>query len=173
MPKGRGKNYYVLAVLALVAFGVILAVLNAPADAGPIAQERTIDQRSDMFFTYTTVRYPAKVEVLTPTVSTENLTIGFNTNTNELDFGKVEAGGAVKKYLNLSTLDGKPSKIILRSRGTINPLLKFDRDEFLFNGNASIGVAMNSGSFPGNYTGEVAVVIQRSKTGILTQLLGF
>ena len=156
-------------ILLLLALGIVLAAINTPVESSQIVQERTIDQRSDMFFTYTTVKYPAKVEVLVPT---GNLTIGFNTGTNELDFGRVETGSSVKKWLNLTITDEKTSRITLKSKGDISPLLIFGKNDFLLSGKDSISVTMNAGS-PGKYTGEVAVVVQRSSYDILRQLIGY
>ena len=170
MGKERKKFYGIVLVLLLL--GIVITVMNTRPEDSSIVQERTVDQYSDMFFTYTIVRYPAKTEILAPTQITENLTIGFNTGTSELDFGRVEAGGSVKKWINLTTLDGRPSKITVKSKGIIGPLLSFGRDDFLLNGGGSISVTM-SATQPGNYTGEVSVFVQRSNYDLLRLFLGY
>jgi hypothetical protein len=112
--------------------------------------------------------------VLTPSQFLENITIGANTGTDELDFSRIESGASVKKQLNLTTNDGKMSRITLKSKGTIEPLLSFGKNDFLLDGNEMISVVMDSGGrAPGNYTGEVAVTVQRSGHDLLRQLLGY
>ncbi len=169
----RYKQFHKIILFLLLA-GIVIVVLNTRPESAGVVQERTVDQYSNMFFTYTAIRYPAKVEVLSPSQITENMTIGFNTGTDELDFSRVESGSSVKKQLNLTTKDGKTSKITVNSRGGIKPLLKFGKSDFLLNENDVVYVTMDSGGrVAGNYTGDVSVIIQRSNYEVLRQILGY
>ena len=155
-------------ILFLLLAGAVVVAINTRTESGLIVQERTVDQYSDMFFTYMVIRYPAKVEVLT---ATANLTVGFNVGTDVLDFSRVETGASVKKQLNLTTLDGKSSRITVKSKGSIGPLLSFGQNDFLLDGSGTISVTMTARD-PGNYTGEVTVFAQRSND-MLAWLLGY
>ena len=160
-------------IIILLIAGVVIGILNAPVQSSDMVAERTVVEHSDMFFTYTTVRYPARMEVLSPTRPDANLTFGVNAGSDVLDFSRLEAGGSVKKYINLSTTDGIVSRILVVSKGSISPLVAFDKNDFMLNGDASIGVTASAGSFPGNYTGEVDVIIKRSNNDVTRRLLGY
>lgn len=160
-------------ILSLLIIGIAVVAFSARPESNVPVEQRSMDSYSDLFFGYTIIRYPARVEVLA-NENIENLTIGFNTGVDALDFSKVVSGGEVKKQLNLTTKDGVPSKITLRTKGTIAPLLSFDKNKFILKGNDLVQVLMSSaGRTAGNYTGEVTVVIQRSNLAVMSKMLGY
>jgi hypothetical protein len=160
-------------IAGIFVLGAIIAAMTAQPKIDVTIEERALSTHSDIFFTYTTVRYPSNVEIVVP--STGNFTIGVNVDTDKIDFGVIEeSGGSVKRQINLTTKDGKNSRIHAKALGSIAPMLTFDRNDFTFNGMGIVYVTFDSGSYPaGIYTGEVDIVVQRSNSDILRYIVGY
>jgi hypothetical protein len=158
-------------IIGIVCIAIVLVVLNAKPLPRGIATARTVDTYSDMFFSYTEIRYPAKVEVV-KMENSDNITLGIDVGTDEFDFSRLAAGSSVRKTITLSSRDNLPSKIIAEARGNIAPMIRFEKNNFVITGNDTLPLVMDSAGF-GNYTGEVSVVIQRSRFDLLRNLLGY
>ncbi len=166
------KEYKI--IIGLLVLGAVIAVMTAHPESGEIVEQRAAETYSDIFFTYTVIKYPSSVEILSPT-DAANYTMGINVDTNRLNFGVVVGGDStVKRQINLTTKDGKNSRIHVKSTGQISPLLSFDKTDFVFNNKANIFVTLNSRNFAaGNYTGEIDIVIQKSNNDILRLITGY
>ena len=162
-------------IVGILLLGALIAVLTARPDISAIVTEKSAEARSDIFFTYVTTRYPAKVEIIDPQNKETNFTLGISVESTILNFGSVLGkGGTVKKQINLTTRDGLSSKVSVRTYGNIVPLLRIDSSEFILRSQGTIAVTMDTMDYPeGNYTGEVDVVIQRSNNEIVRQIIGY
>jgi len=161
---------YKLIIVVLILGGVI-AVFTAQPEVAFGTETKAIDTRSDIFFTYTSVRYPAKAEIINP--SDNNLPIGINADTDRLDFGIVANGGSVKRMINLTTIDEKSSRMHVKAYGDIARMITLEKTDFVFNGKTTVAVTFSSDAPAGNYTGEVDVVIQRSNNDMVRYLIGY
>ncbi len=161
-------------VVFFLIVGIILAALTARPETQYFVDERSVDSYSNMLFTYSTIRYPTQVEVVDIPRDTLNFTLGVNVDTDMLDFSAIMMGGSVKRQINLSTRDGKPSKIMVKAYGSIAPFLSFDKNNFLLHGQDHVFITLDTQAYPtGNYSGEVDVIVQRSNSGIMQNILGY
>jgi hypothetical protein len=161
-------------IVGILLLGALIAFLTAHPESGTIVEQRATESYSDIFFTYTVIKYPATVEIADISKA-GNYTIGINLDTNKLDFGIALGNDAtIKREVNLTTKDGKNSRIHIKSVGNISPLLSFDKTDFVFNNKAAIKVILNTYTYPpGIYSGSIDVVIQRSNNDVLRYITGY
>lgn len=161
-------------IIILILVGAVIAAASTRPDPTIFTEKKETETYSDLFFIYSVTRYPASVEAVhfsgagTPT-------IGINLDTSELNFGVVFAeGSSVRRNINLTSKDEKSSKVKLKAYGNIKPLISFSDNDFVFGGKRGIDVTLRTdGVAPGNYSGEIDVIVQRSKYDFLARILGY
>lgn len=165
------KDVHIVVIIIIIVAGFfILSGRPAPTE---YTETRATETHSDIFFNYEIIRYPASVEITG--LSEEVPTIGFNIDPDKLAFGMLLGeDGTSKRQINLTNRYDRPARVTIEVYGNIKPLLVFSKNHFILDEKTSLEViADTTDQAPGNYSGEVDVIIQRSKYGLLNSLLGY
>src|SRR3989304_6911103 len=161
------KKEAVLFSLIVVPILLYILFLYFPEDTPTtFVTNRTVETRSNFLYNYEIIKYPTAVEIINVNVE-EKAKIGIVTDPWNLNFGIIPGNGSsVKRQINVNNLKSGAAKIMLRVYGNIKPFVVFSKNDFILkkDESQSIDVIFISGnSTRGNYTGEVQIIIQRSK----------
>jgi hypothetical protein len=172
--KKRLAIYIFLVIVALFLIGMAyffyeLTILPSTPESLVTKIERT--ESESLLFYKTYVRIPTRAIVIPMNKTNQTLKLGIDTDTNELNWGKIPEGIKVVKLLDLKNpkkLDGKvnifvygdikpyivvDSKFILKSRETRNMELSFKSDKV------------------GAYSGEIDVLVRVPKYDFILPFL--
>jgi len=153
--------FVVVVILAAVLFSVNRGTTG-------LVTNRTFVTYSDLFYDYEVTRYPSSVTIISPMESSVNPMIGFSIESWSLSFGMIPGNGSsAKRIVNLTNTRDKDVKITLRAYGEIAPLLNFSSSDLTLKPNEKTTVDIVFHTYevpPGNYTGEVQVVVQIPKS---------
>lgn len=177
MEKQSGLKRF-LAVFALIPLMLIFlaaaAFLSVPSPTGRIIDNRTVEIDENLFFTYEVQRYPSVVEI--SNASSINLSIGFSLEPWNLNFGIVPTGGSMgKRFLTLQNSEDAPANLQLKAYGNISPMVGFSENNFLLSKGTPrpIEIMLNTekDTLPGNYSGEIDVIVKKPKYSFVERLL--
>jgi hypothetical protein len=166
------KIFLIFLIIGIVIVApIFLSMRPAPES---FVRNRSLERYEDMLFNYDIVRYPAAAEIQSPE-QPGDIVIGMNVDSDYINFGSILGGGGTsKRQINLSTKDSGNYKIMLRAFGEISKFIKFSENDFVLSGKKSVYVIMDTaGQNPGNYTGEIDVLVQKSKSTFLKAILGY
>lgn len=127
----------------------------------------TISSSEESLFDFDILRYSSSAEVAAPVAANETLTIGFDIDTTNLNFGVIPGNGSFsKRFINMTNEIDKFVKISLEARGKIAPYVNFSMNDFFLKGNERaviIAYFYTTGAEAGNYSGEIVVTIKKPK----------
>lgn len=168
--KRRSPLFFVLAAVIIAGAALYLLSPTPSQDDAPIVTERTFVVESDALYEYETTMYPSWVEVTASGEAEDPLTIGVVVDTDNLNFGSIPAGDNFgKRVVSLQNLRGQDAKVSLRARGGIEPFVEFGQNDFVLGPDqrATVDILFRASGAPvGNYTGQIDVVVKRSKAFI-------
>jgi hypothetical protein len=164
----KRKDFYkvnVAIIILVVALAAVIVWQGIPAKR-EFVQNETFERTSDLFYDYETTRYPSNVEIIS--TNDLNITIGIVTDQWNLNFGIIPNGGShATRHLNVSNMEGKPVKASFATYGAIKSLISFSSNGVMLNPGDSVSfdIFLNTTgkTAPGNYSGEIDMVIQKPK----------
>jgi len=162
--KKEGKILLIAVILIFISL-FILNSFQEPPEPKEFVKNKTVANYSNLFFKYETLRYPSNVEIM-PLENFNGTILGFVTDTWNLNFGIIPGNGSfVKRNIELSNLEERNIKIILKAYGNISPLVVFSKNDFILKPDekVTIDVFLYSKDFKnGNYTGEIDLIAKKS-----------
>lgn len=154
-----------LSMVAIILFLTFLLQSNTTTTG------RVADSGGSLLFSYSTIRYPARVELV---ASTENPKLGMNIDYWQLDFGIMPVGGSGgRKELVLQNA-GQQTKVRMHSYGNISDMISFPENNFILDSleNRTVDVVFSSGeNGVGAYNGEVVLTLIKPRYDLVYGLL--
>jgi hypothetical protein len=157
-----------IAILALIVLIVLVFGYSAggPSEPKDYVSNKTYSNYSNILYSYDILRYPSSVEIIDLDLKKENVTLGFVTDSWNINFGVIPGNGTyVRRNIELTNRKDSPSKIELRAYGNISTHVSFSQNDFILNpgDKASIDIYLFSNSTnSGNYTGEIDVIAKKA-----------
>lgn len=156
-----------VAILAVL-IGGFMPFLDYYTDSGSIIQSRS----HNLFFDYTNVKYQAKVQVRTPE---ENITIGFSSVKDSIDFGLAVSGGSInRKFINITNGADRDARVHIRKSGNISSMVLFGENNFILKPGETrtISIELTPGNIAeGNYTGMIDVELRKARFAVFQFLI--
>ncbi len=172
MKNKRQKRVSLALIVLLILLGI--AIWYYPSGPRQFVSNQTFEKYSDPFFDYEITRYPSNVEIILPQ-SKEKLTIGFVTDPWNINFGIIPVGSYGTRHLTITNSEKNKVRVNMKVYGNIKPLISFNKNNFILspNGSVYIDVFLNTTekTQPGNYTGEIDVMVKKPKFDFLDWIL--
>lgn len=151
----------VLLVLIMIAYASI-----GPTEPANYVNNKTYSNFSNLIYSYEILRYPSSVEIVDFDKLKENMTLGFATDSWNINFGSIPGNGTfVERKVEFSNKKDSPTKVDLKSYGNITPLIHFSQSSFILEPGEKVSVGIylfsNNTDF-GNYSGEVDVIVKKA-----------
>ncbi len=163
---------FIILIFATALFSLTLILINwinnRIGSPEVFVQNRTFATKSDIFYNYEITKYPSKVGIVNLMTKNASNIIGVSTDPWIIDFGIIPVGeNFAQKTINLANKNKEDAKIRLKAFGNISSMVSFNRNNFYLKGNETIYAFLNvtKNTEPGNYTGEIDIIIQREKFG--------
>lgn len=159
----------IMVVAVIIALSAIVFYMPSFESDSPV-QNHTVIYEEGMFYTYEINKYPTSVEI--SDITERNLSVGFSLETSSLNFGVVPTGGNMgKRFLTLKNTQDSKAKMLFVVYGDISPMIKFNDNEFYLLPEVlkdiEIVLETKQDTMVGNYSGEINLVVKRSKYGFL------
>lgn len=169
MKRKSNKKFLLLVFILLIAV-LIFAFLKPSVKQEPneFVKNMTTQSSEDLFFVYQTIKYPSNVEIIQFSPEEQGTTIGLVADPWNLNFGIVPNGGnAGRRFLVLTNLQDSDAKIEFNTFGNISSMVSFNKNNFILHKGEEVKVDIilttTDMTQPGNYTGEIDIIIKRSK----------
>jgi len=160
--KDMKKISLLISIMAL--FVLILAIQPRQKE---IVEGMIVEQSGDLFFVYQTTRYPANVEIIQTKPEEQGISIGIAVDPWNLNFGILPVGSNGRRFIDLSNLQDRAVKVKLEVYGNISPMVSFSKNNFILrkgkNSTVDIMARTTTETIPGNYTGEIDVILKKPK----------
>jgi len=168
--KFREKHLNFLLLGFAIAFGVVVTSIAYHSYPREYVRNKTFEIYSSLFFVHERVRYPSNVEIVES--KEEGMLLGFVTDPWNLNFGIIPTGGNFgTRHLKVFNSEDYKVRVNLRAYGDIKPLVTFSKNNFILapNETAEVDIFLNTtnSTKPGNYTGEIDVIIKKPRLNIL------
>lgn len=148
---------------------IFILLLIPPTFSQEYVKTVTTERRENVLFVYEIIKYPTKVEIID---KNSDFKIGISLDPWLIDFGSIEEGMGGRRYINIVNDKDYVYKTRLTSFGNISKMIKFGNNNFLVESNKSLNVSVSLNALsPGNYTGEIDIVLKRFKYPIFNWLL--
>ena len=168
--KDRKKVFLLAFVLALFIFVVIMR----PGQK-EIVESMLVEESEDLFFVYQTTRYPASVEVIQTEPEKQGILIGLAIDPWNLNFGIVPIGSTGRRFIDLFNLQDDDVKVKFEVYGNISPMISFSKNNFILkkgkNSTVDTIAQTTDVDLPGNYTGEIDVILKKPKYDFIYRFL--
>ncbi len=148
-----------LSAISLVEFPVSSSSNNGAAT----------ENRQSLFFESICTSYPAYVNV-TSVSESQNISIGFDISSKELDFGTLPGGSISRKFLHISNPSSRRARIMVEASGSISGIIDFSNSDFLMDPGASVDIRASiapEASESGVYSGEVTIIYRQPRLQFL------
>jgi hypothetical protein len=136
---------------------------------------QTVVKNSDLFFSYEITKYPSNVEIIPAQYEKQKLKIGIVTDKWNLNFGIIPVSGRETRHLDISNHEKNDFRVNLNVYGNIKQMISFSKNDFILppNKSISINIFLNTTekTIPGNYTGEIDVIIKKPNSKSLSWIL--
>jgi len=167
------KKIIIIFIICMVP--IIFVDLYPFPEPSQFVSNETFVKNSNPFFTYEVTKYPSKVEIITPQYEEGRLQIGFVVDKWNLNFGIIPLGNNEKRHLTIVNSEKNKVRVNLKVYGDINPLISFNENNFILSPNNStyIDILLNTTekTKPGNYTGEIDIIVKKSNLNFLNWML--
>jgi hypothetical protein len=165
----------ILFLLVLVA-AIVILLFAANPERAEFVKNMTSETYNDIFFTYQVTRYESGAEVSNR--SGGSTVVGITVDPWNLKFGIIPTGGSSgRRSMVLSNLQEKAGRVEMQAYGNITPMIEFEKNNFMLQKNESVKIEITfktaASTAPGNYTGEIDVVIKKPRYDFLYSLLGW
>lgn len=159
LPIGGIKSRYLLIILFIIPVSL----------SQDYVKTVTTERRENILFIYEIIKYPTYVEIID---KDSDLSIGISLDPWLIDFGKINEGMSERRYINIKNDKDYIYKARLTSFGNISKMITFGKNNFLIESNEALNVSVSLNAMtPGNYTGEINIVLKRFKYPIFNWLL--
>jgi len=167
----KNKLIIFILIVLLTIFSIIFYVNSNPMlKQAEKIENMTFEKKENLFFTHEIIRYYSRTEIkkFEPNRTIEKL--GINVDDWYIDFGRMPQGYFGHKTINLTNSKTEPYRIRVYALGNISELIYFGKNDFFIKSgeNIQLHVDMKTDmdTKPGNYTGEIDVVISIPKNWI-------
>ena len=174
--ESNGNNYGVtmklgMLLLSLSILGVMFLFLtDSLPEYDQEIENVTLRSYSNVLYRYEVVMYPSSGEVIIVSPDQERIELGVNTETWNINFGKIPANSTSSRYADLANIGSKPAKVFFTSSGDISPFIKFDKNDFTLDPSEDETVKITfdtKNAEPGNYNGRVDRIVKIPKYDFL------
>ena len=158
------SNKKVLLILIIVLIYVFLSGIQRP----DIITESDYIVKENLLFRYEVNKYQSSVEVVSFEQG-QNISLGMDTTPSNLNFGFIPKDSLSRRFFNITNLGKSEAKVVFEVTGNIESFVKFNTDEFFMKGGEKINVMVYFNSTdvePGNYSGNIYVIMEKSKYDI-------
>ncbi len=166
------RNLNILLIAFSVACSLLIVIVSYHYYPHEFVENRTFEVYESPFFIFERVRYPSKVEIVE---EGERMLLGFVTDPWNLNFGIIPLGGYGTRNVKIFNSENYSVRVKLYAYGSINPLIKFEKNDLVLKPNETltINIFLNTtnSTKPGNYTGEIDIVIKKPKYSFLQFLV--
>jgi len=135
---------------------------------------RTVETSENLFFYYEIVRYPSNVMILEQK-KTDKINVGLTGDPWNINFGILSSGMIGERYINLANYKEEPFHVRLVSHGNISSMISFSSNDMVLRkgDEVKLTVFLNTSisTSPGNYTGEIDIITEKSKIPFLGNVL--
>ena len=155
------SNKKILFVLVIVLLYLIIAGMQKPN----LLTEKDLFITENLLSRYEVNNYKSSVSVVSVKTS-ENVSIGIDTDPERLNFGAIPIDSISKRFVNITNLRKSDVKVSIEVTGNIKPFVAFDKNDFILNDNelASVIIYFNSTNADvGNYSGNIYIIMEGSK----------
>jgi len=164
-----------ITILIVLILGFIFILYNSfEFKTSGFVVNRTVETSETPFFYYEIVRYPSNVEIFEPK-KTDTIKIGITGDPWNINFGKLSAGMIGERYINLANYKEEPFRVRLVSHGNISSMVSFTSDDMVLKKGKEVKVTVflntTISTKPGNYTGEIDIISEKSKIPFLGNVL--
>ena len=168
------KSISIVLVTVLVLFLIINHFFIFSFESTHPVQNYTVVYDEDLFFTYEINKYSTSVEI--SNVTEPNISIGFSLEPSSLSFGMVPTGGNIgRRFLTLNNIQQDKAKILFVVYGNISPMVYFSDNDFYLPPEIvkDVGIMLetNKDTPVGDYSGEINLIVKRSKYTFMDWLL--
>ena len=130
------------------------------------------EKSHNLFFEYDSVSYSTSVDIGD---SADEITIGFDTGTHNIDFGIALAGSSTnRRFVTLSNSNEKKARVFIEKSGNISEFVSFSYDSFVLMPGQEKNITIElygSGMQTGSYSGSIIFTFKRAKFGFLGAFL--
>ena len=163
---------WILCIIAFIAIFLLILYtdFNLNIKAEENIENSRFEKKDGIFFAHEIIRYYSNISVYPFDPNATRLSVGVNADKSYIGFGFIQQSYSSKRNLEFFNSKPKPYKIRLYSNGNISQFIKFEKRDFLiFPGEFTIvpvEAFTKLETTPGNYTGEIDVVISIPKNKI-------
>lgn len=169
---GSLKKDSIIFIIIVIIFLLFILTIEPPKPK-EFVNDKAVLNYSNALFDYKIMRYPTSIEIGSP--EDGNVNLGFVTDPWNLKFGVIPGNGSyVRRYVNIKNSKEKYSLINLEAYGNISSMINFSKNNFVLNENESAAVEIDlytNSSEPGNYSGEIDIIIKVPKYDFLDVLM--
>lgn len=128
----------------------------------------------DLFFEYASVSYPASVRISSAGAD-GNITIGFSSDTDKLDFGTAVSGESIhRRFINLTNNENARLRVLIEKTGNISPMLSFSSSSFTLEEGETRQVSITldpDHHETGFYEGRIEVIYKKPRMRFISFLI--
>jgi hypothetical protein len=165
------KRKLIPIIIVALIIGGIFFLLQGPPEPKEFVENRTFETFENLLFKYEITRYPSNVSIVSQTG--ENVTVGIVTDPWNLNFGRIpiqEDIYGTRRFVILTNKE-EDAKVEFKAYGSISPLVNFSKNNFILrtdeNVTVDVTIQMSKDINPGNYLGEIDIVIIKPKYGFV------
>ncbi len=161
-------SMFLILVFALFVFSATIISLSLTNKESPknFVDNITVVAKSDIFYDYKITKYPSNVQIVDLGVENTGNKIGIAIEPWMFDFGLIPIGeNSVEKSIIFEVSEGDEAKVEIKVFGNISEMISFSKNNFYPKGDDNVSIFLNitKNTKPGNYTGEIDVIIQKEK----------
>jgi hypothetical protein len=161
-------------ILAFVII-VILAFLLFTSQIIPtgLVLDKSVESGQNLLFSYQIFHYQSNVTIIN---LTEGFTIGVVTDPDNLNFGKIPAGGSYgTRFINITNTEDEEVFVRLDAYGNISHLVQFKKNNFFLNTGetAELEIILNTTQTTktGDYNGVIELAIAKPRNPLASPFL--
>jgi len=167
------KKLYILVLFLIILFSILVFYIRPTQKTGFVTN-MTVEVSENPLFLYEIIKYPTNVEII-PAETGSSRKVGIAGDPWNVNFGVLQPGINGKRFLNIANYKEEPYHVRIVSFGNISPMITFSENDFMIykSEEKQITVHLNSSlsSGPGNYTGEIDIISERSNIPFLGKII--
>ena len=135
--------------------------------------DKSVDSGQNLLLSYQTFYYQSNVTIVN---LTEGFIIGVVTDPDNLNFGKIPAGGSYgTRFINMTNSEDEKVFVKLGAYGNISHLVQFEKNNFFLNTGEAVEleIILNTtrATKTGDYTGVIELIIIKPRNPLATPFL--
>lgn len=168
-------------ILLLVACAILISLIlyfitstHYSPNPEVFANEMDFYNHSDIFFNYEIWRYHSNVTVSELTMQNESVTLGVVVDPWNLNFGIIPSGNnSGARVIEFDNMKENPAKVYVEVYGNLTPHVETSNNNFIIQPKENVVIDLifeARNAAPGNYEGEIDVIIQKPKYSFIYSL---